>query len=93
MNSDHDKKDYGTNIGREDTLWTVFHRLKAVFDVSSDESSLHGGADASSNHSSSGRSSRNSCGSGRVHHDIIYDDSKRVVDMTEILPNLFIGDE
>ena len=71
----------------------MFHRLKAVFDVSLDESSSHGGIDASSNHSSSGRSSRNSFGSGRVHHDIIYDDSKRVVDMTEILPNLFIGDE
>ena len=24
---------------------------------------------------------------------VIYDDSKRIVDMTEILPNLFIGDE
>ena len=27
------------------------------------------------------------------HTNIKYDDSKRVVDMTEITPNLFIGDE
>ena len=98
VSADRDKNEYGTNIGREDTLWTVFHRLKAVFDVPLDDSSSHGGAfnssaDGISNHSSSGRSSRNSNGGARIHHDIIYDDSKRVVDMTEILPNLFIGDE
>ena len=80
--------------GKEDTLWTVFHRLKAVFEPPiEDPSSLGSGScqmsDGASN--KSGRSSRN--GGCRVHHEIIYDDSKRVVDMTEILPNLFIGDE
>ena len=98
IHTSRDKNECGANVGREDTLWTVFHRLKAVFDIPLDDSSSHGGlsnnpADVISNHSNSGRSSRNSNGGGRVHHNVIYDDSKRVVDMTEILPNLFIGDE
>merc|ERR1711884_780779 len=29
----------------------------------------------------------------RKTHPVTYDDSRRVVDMTEILPNLFVGDE
>ena len=98
------------SIEKEDTLWTVFHRLKAVFEPPIERvpsSSLRsissmGAVEGISpvkqsrpgNGTRSGRNSNSSRGvtSARVHHDIIYDDSKRVVDMTEILPNLFIGD-
>ena len=51
---------------KEETLWSVFHKLKGVLDAPSVEK--------------------------KAHH-VTYDDSKRIVDMTEILPNLFIGDE
>ena len=47
-------------------------------------------SDGAMNQTGSGRTSRSGA---RVHHEIRYDDSKRVVDMTEIIPNLFIGDE
>ena len=51
---------------KEETLWSVFHKLKAVLEAPVTE---------------------------KKQHQVTYDDSKRVVDMTEILPNLFIGDE
>ena len=51
---------------KEETLWSVFHKLKAVLDAPLVEKKMH---------------------------QVTYDDSKRIVDMTEILPNLFIGDE
>ena len=97
-NSDQYKDDVAYSIGKEDTLWTVFHRLKTVFEIPIDESSSRGSgsnqmSDGAINQTGGGRSSRNGGGSARVHHEIRYDDSKRVVDMTEILPNLFIGDE
>ena len=95
-NSEQCKDDIACSIAKEDTLWTVFHRLKAVFEIPIEEpSSLGSGSnqlsDGAINQTGSGRTSRN--GGARVHHEIRYDDSKRVVDMTEILPNLFIGDE
>ena len=73
----------------------MFHRLKAVFEIPIDEPSSRGSvsnqmSDGAINQPGGGRSCRNGA---RVHHEIRYDDSKRVVDMTEILPNLFIGDE
>ena len=66
-----------------------------MFEIPIDEPSSRGSgsnqmSDGAINQTGGGRSSRNGA---RVHHEIRYDDSKRVVDMTEILPNLFIGDE
>ena len=85
------KDGFDPSLQKEDTLWTVFHRLKAVL-----ETPPHDTSPVGMNLSESGnnpRSSRSGRHSGRVHHEVIYDDSKRVVDMTEIQPNLFIGDE
>jgi len=102
------KGDDSVGQEKEDTLWTVFHRLKAVFEPpiervpssSLRSVSLMGALEGISpvkqskpgNGTRSGRNGARGATSARVHHDIIYDDSKRVVDMTEILPNLFIGD-
>ena len=102
------KGDDSVSQEKEDTLWTVFHRLKAVFEPpiervpssSLRSVSLMGAVEEISpvkqpkpgNGTRSGRYGARGATSARVHHDIIYDDSKRVVDMTEILPNLFIGD-
>ena len=102
------KGDVSVSQEKEDTLWTVFHRLKAVFEPPIERvpsSSLRsvssmGAVERISpvkqsrpgNGTRSGRNDARGATSVRVHHDIIYDDSKRVVDMTEILPNLFIGD-
>ena len=102
------KGDDSVSQEKEDTLWTVFHRLKAVFEPpiervpssSLRSVSLMGAVEGISpvkqskpgNGTRSGRNGARGATSARVHHDIIYDDSKRVVDMTEILPNLFIGD-
>ena len=85
------------NIQKEDTLWTVFHRLKSVLEVPmNDTSSLEScsgwSSEGGGRHSNNNRSGSNRV-SSRLRHDVIYDDSKRVVDMTEIRPNLFIGDE
>ena len=85
------------NIQKEDTLWTVFHRLKAVQEVpmndtSSVESCSGWSFEGRGRHSDNNRSGSNRV-SSRLRHDVIYDDSKRIVDMTEICPNLFIGDE
>ena len=82
------------NIQKEDTLWTVFHRLKAVLEVPmNDTSSVEScSLEGSGRHSDKNRSGSNRV-SSRLRHDVIYDDSKRIVDMTEIRPNLFIGDE
>ena len=93
-NDVHSKDNGGCIIGKEDTLWTVFHRLKAVFDIPIEDPPSAGSnqtSDGAINQPGTGRASR-SVGA-RVHHEIRYDDSKRVVDMTEIIPNLFIGDE
>ena len=85
------------NIQKEDTLWTVFHRLKAVLEVSmNDTPSLEycfgWSSEGGGRHSNNNRNGSNRV-SSRLRHDVIYDDSKRIVDMTEIRPNLFIGDE
>ena len=54
----------------EESLWPVFHKLKAVLETRPEKKAAGGSG----------------C-------QVTYDDSKRIVDMTEILPNLFIGDE
>ena len=97
------KVDTVAGIQKEETLWSVFHRLKAVLDTPPDEKSSlekHSGHLSEINSGSpctrvrDRYGHRHSTNSGRrVHHEVIYDDSKRVVDMTEIQPNLFIGDE
>ena len=98
IGSGESKEDNGANIQKEETLWSVFHRLKAVLETPLDDTSPRktrsGYSSESSKHASSSgsRCGRSGGGGGRVHHEVIYDDSKRVVDMTEIQPNLFIGD-
>ena len=92
----HRKEDLAESVGREDTLWSSFYRLKHVLEQPTEDGNSNGSgtnqsSESSNSHTASGRSNRN--GGCRVHHDIRYDDSKRIVDMSEIMPNLFIGDE
>ena len=91
ISSADSKEDVVTSIQKEETLWSVFHRLKAVIETPLMDTSP---TKTRSGHLSESGNNPRRCGrsAGRVHHEVIYDDSKRVVDMTEIQPNLFIGD-